>query len=167
MRIELGLFAFAPAMGLIAFRARHEAWWWLGFALPAVLGCLVAMGAVVVVRRASAEPYAFTEVEDVGDDVLGHVGSYLLAIVVDFSGSTEEVVIAGIVLALIVQIHVATGRVHVNPLLYLFGYRTYRATTDTGVTYYLMARSDPALWSAARLCAPLGGSILVERRRDA
>ena len=33
-----------------------------------------------------------------------------------------------IVMALIVHIHVATGRVHVNPLLYLLGRRVYEAT---------------------------------------
>jgi len=59
------------------------------------------------------------------------VGSYLLTVIVNVSGSFEELVIAGIALALIVQIHVATGRVHVNPLLYLFGYRTYRASPRT------------------------------------
>jgi hypothetical protein len=167
IRVELGVFAFAPVMALLAYRARHESWWWLCYALPAVLGCVVAVVASLVVQRASAEPYTFAEVDDVGDEVLGHVGSYLLPVVVDVSQSLEEIAIAGIALALIVHIHIATGRVHVNPLLYLFGYRTYRATTDTGVSYYLVAHTDPAEWSGERLCAPLGASILVERRRDA
>ncbi len=167
VRVELGLVAFAPAMALLAYRSRHESLWWLCFAVPAALGCVFAIGAVAVVRRTSSEPFTFTEIGDAGDEVLGHVGSYLLPVVVDVSRSFEEIVVAGIALALIVQIHVATGRVHVNPLLYLFGYRAYRATTDTGVTYYLIAHSDPAEWSPIHQCAPLGSSVLVERRREA
>jgi hypothetical protein len=164
--LELGLFAFAPALALLAFRTRHQSWWWLSFALPALLGCMVAMGAALIVRRTNTEPVTFTDITDVGDQVLGHVGSYLLPVVVDFSKSTEQVVVAGIILGLIILIHVATGRVHVNPLLYLFGYRTYRATAANSATYYLIARSDPADWPDTYRCAALGPSVLVERRRS-
>jgi hypothetical protein len=167
VRVELGLFAFSPAMGLLAYRTRDESWWWVLFAFPAAIGCVVAVGAWVVVQRAEAEPVEFADVDDAGGDILGHIGSYLLPVVVDVSKATEEIVIAALALGFIVQIHIATGRVHVNPLLYLLGYRTYRATTATGVTYYLIACSDPATWSGSRLCAPLGSSILIERRRDA
>lgn len=165
VRVELGLFAFAPALALLAFRTRHESWWWLSFALPALLGCVVAVGAAFIVRRTNAEPITFADVTDVGDQVLGHVGSYLLPVVVDFSKSTEQVIVAGVVLGLIILIHIATGRVHVNPLLYLFGYRTYRASTKQGATYYLVARTDPAQWPDTYRCASLGPSVLVERRR--
>lgn len=161
-RVELGLFAFAPALGLLAFRARHESWWWLSFAAPALLGWVVAIGAALIVRRANPEPVAFADITDVSDEVLGHIGTYLLAVVVDSSKGTEEVVIAGVIMGLTVLIHVATGRVHVNPLLYLLGYRTYRAASSTGATYYLVARSDPADWAETRLCAPVGSSVLVE-----
>jgi hypothetical protein len=153
-------------MALLAIRARHQSWWWVCFAAPAAIGCAVALATVHVVRRANLEPFVFTEITDVGDEVLGHIGGYLLSVVVDFSKSVEEILVAGIVFTLILQVHVATGRVHVNPLLYLFGYRTYRASTATGVTYYLIAHSDPANWSAARLCVQVGSSILVERRKS-
>lgn len=162
--MELGLFAFAPALALLAFRTRHESWWWVGFALPAILGCMVGVVGLFVLRRANPEPVTFADITDVGDEILGHVGSYLLPVVVDFSESSEEILVAGVVLGLIVLIHIATGRVHVNPLLYLFGGRTYRATTDGGATFYLIARSDPAEWSGTQHCAQLGSSVLVERR---
>jgi hypothetical protein len=163
VRVELGLSAFAPAMVLLAIRTRQE-WLWLAFALPAAIGVLVGVGAALVVRRTSPEPFRFASIEDAGREVLGHVGSYLLPVIVDVSASTEEVVIAGLALALIVQIHIVTGRVHINPLLYLFGYRVYHATSDTGVAYYLVARSDVSMWRDTHMCAPLGSSVLVERR---
>ena len=166
VRVELGLSAFAPALVLLAIRSRQE-WLWLCFALPAGLGVLVAIGAALVVRNTASEPYIFDTIEDAGADVLGHIGSYLLPVVVDVRRSAEEVVIAGLALALIIQIHIVTGRVHVNPLLYLVGYRIYRATTDRGITYYLIAHSDVSEWREAHRCAPLGSSVLIERRRDA
>jgi hypothetical protein len=139
--------------------------------VPATLAVLVALGAAVVVRRANPEPFELTTIEDATGDLLGYVGSYLLPVVIDATASTERVVIAALALALIVQLHIATGRVHVNPLLSLFGYRTYRARTANGVAYYLFARSDPALWPARVACRSLGDAILVEappsrRRRD-
>lgn len=164
VRVELGLFAFTPALTLLAFRARHESWWWLGFALPALLGCVIAVAVAFIVRRTSPEPITFADITDVGDEVLGHVGSYLLPVVVDFSESPEEILVAGLILGLIVLIHIATGRVHVNPLLYLVGFRTYRATTDGGASFFLIARSDPADWPKTKRCAQVGSSVLVERR---
>jgi hypothetical protein len=152
-------------MVLLAVRSRHE-WLWVCFALPATVGLVVAIAAAVVVRRSSPEPYTFDSIEDAGEDVLGHIGSYLLPVVVDVSESAEEVVMAGLALALIVQIHIVTGRVHVNPLLYLFGYRIYRATTDSGVAYYLFAKSDVSTWTEARRCSQVGSAILVERHLD-
>lgn len=163
VRLELGLFAFAPVMILLAIRSR-DSWLWVCFALPAALGCLVAIGGMSVVRRANAEPYEFETIDDTGDDILGHVGSFLLPIVVDTSKGTEEIIVTALVLALIVHIHIATGRVHVNPVLYVFGWRIYRAASG-GVAYYLFARSDVSEWTQPRLCAPLGSAILIERRQ--
>ena len=165
VRIELGLMAFAPAMALMALRARHDPVW-LCFGVPALLGCVVAVAAAVLVSRGNPEPFTFDTIDDVGDEVIGHIGSFLLPVVVDVDQSNEQVLIAGLALALIVQIHIVTGRVHVNPLLYLFGYRVYRATSDTGVVYHLLARTDVSTWSNVRKCVPVGASLLIERRRD-
>jgi hypothetical protein len=158
--------AFSPAFALLAFRARQEPIWLVVFGAPAVLGLLVAVVAVVLVQRGNAEPFAFETIDDVGDEIIGHVSSYLLPVIVDVGQSTEQAITAAIALALIVQIHVATGRVHVNPLLYLFGYRTYRATTTTGVTYYLLSRTDVSVWHEKHRLVPLGSSLLIERVRD-
>lgn len=164
VRTELALLAFMPAFALLAIRSR-ETWVWVALVVPMAVGLIVAVGLVIVVRRANPEPFVFTTVEDAGDEVLGHVGSYLLPVIVDPSEGTGEMVIAAVVLALIVFIHIVTGRVHVNPLVYLVGYRIYTATSDD-VAYYMLARSDPADWSATQAvtCAQVGASVLVERR---
>lgn len=167
VRLELGLMAFSPAMVLLAIRARSDVVWVVIFGAPALLGVLVAVVAARLVRRGNAEPYSFETIEDASDEVIGHVGSYLLPAVVDVSQSTEQAVIAALVLALILQIHIATGRVHVNPLLYVIGCRTYRATSSTGVAYYLIARTDVSGWDGTRRLVPLGASLVVERRQEA
>lgn len=159
--------AFSPAMALLAYRARDDLLWTAIFAVPALLGVLVAVVAAAVVRRGNPEPFVLESIEDASDEIIGHVGSYLLPAVVDVSQSTEQAVIAAIGLILIVQIHMATGRVHVNPLLYLLGYRTYRATSSTGVAYYLIARTDVSGWDGSHRLVPLGASLLVERPPDA
>lgn len=159
--------AFSPALALLAFRARGDVLWVLFFGIPALLGVLVAAVGARAVRRGNPELFDLESIEDASDEVIGHVGSYLLPAVVDVSRSTEQAVIAAVALGLIIQICIATGRVHVNPLLYLFGYRTYRATTVNGVSYYLIAHTDVSGWDRPHRLVPLGDSLLVERRRDA
>ncbi len=163
VRVELGVVAFSPAMALLAYRARGDLVFLLIFGVPALLGLVVTLGAARVIRRGNPEPFSLETIEDAGDEVIGHLGSYLLPAIVDVSQSTEQAVIAALVLLLIVQIHIATGRVHVNPLLYLFGYRIYRATSCTNVAYYLIARTDVSRWASSRRLVPLGASLLIER----
>lgn len=150
-------------MGLLAFRSRQSGWTWL-FAYVAAIGLLVLVAGVVVVRRGNPEPFYFDDIDDLSGEVLGHIGAYLLPVLIDTSAGTEEVVIGAIVLAVIIHIHVATGRVFVNPLLYLLGYRIYSARTG-GATFYLVARSDVSRWDAPRRCVRLGASVLVERHK--
>ncbi|MGH9119062.1 MAG: hypothetical protein ACRD0A_14625 [Acidimicrobiales bacterium] len=152
-------------MALLAYRARGDVLWVLIFGVPALLGVLLAVVGMRVVRRGNPELFDLKSIEDASDEVIGHVGSYLLPAVIDVSQSTEQAVIAAIALALIIQIHIATGRVHVNPLLYLFGYRTYRATSSNDVAYYLIARTDVSSWDRPHRLVPLGASLLVERGR--
>ena len=164
VRLELGLAAFAPALGLLAFRSRGSDWVWL-FLIPAAIGVVVLVGGVVIVRRGNAEPLEFDDIEDLSGEILGHIGAYLLPVLIDTSKSTEEIVISAIIVALIIHIHVATGRVYVNPLLYLLGYRIYNAKTG-GATFYLVAKSDVSAWSASRRCIRIASSVLVERHRQ-
>lgn len=163
VRLELGLAAFAPALGLLAFRTRDSAWVWL-FLVPAAVGAAVLVQGAIIVRRGNPEPFEFDDIEDLGGQILGHIGAYLLPVVIGASKSTEEIVISAIVVGLIVQIHVATGRVFVNPLLYLFGYRIYNAGSG-GATFFLVAKSDVSAWSGSRRCIRIGSSVLVERHR--
>lgn len=162
--MELGLAAFAPALALLAARCWSEPW----IAIPAVVlacsGVLATIGALVVLRHINEEPFEFEEIEDAGPEVVGHVTSYVIPVVVDSTQSAGQMAIATFAMGLIVLVHIASGRVLVSPLLYLAGRRAYVASTASGVSYFIVARSDPALWTGPIRCRPLGSAILVEGR---
>ena len=122
VRLELGLAAFCPAFVLLAVRTRHNSLAWL-FVVPAAAGLLVLVYGMVVVATGNAERFTFGPIDDLGGEILGHVGAYLLPLIVGPGSSTEDILTTAIIMALILHIHVATGRVLVNPLLYLLGRR--------------------------------------------
>ncbi len=154
--------AFAPALGLIAFRTWDSRLTWL-FVVPAAAGVAVLAWGGVLVARGNPEPFAFGTIEDQSTEILGHIGAYLLPVLVNTTSSTEDIAIVAIVMGLIVLIHVTTGRVHVNPLLYLLGRRVYGATADD-TAYFLVARSDVSEWTSAQPCVQVGANLLVESR---
>jgi hypothetical protein len=161
-RMELSFAAFVPAFALFAVRTYGTGWFWLFLSLAAT-GVVFLGVLALLVRSGNPEPFEIEAVVDKGDDVLGHVGAYLLPVVLDPSGGTRQMVVSVLVLALIVQIHVSTGRVHVNPLLYVVGRRVHSAVSG-GQTYYVVSRTDPASWVRKRpLFVSVGSSLLVER----
>jgi hypothetical protein len=162
VRLELGLAAFAPALGLIAFRTWGSQLSWL-FAVPAAAGVAVLAWGAVLVARGNPEPFVFGTIEDQSGEILGHIGAYLLPVLVNPTSSTEDIAVVATVMGLIVLIHVTTGRVHVNPLLYLLGRRVYEATADE-TAYFLVARSDVSGWTASQPCVQVGANLLVESR---
>jgi hypothetical protein len=162
VRLELGLAAFVPVFVLLAVRTRDSALVWL-FVVPAAAGVAVLVFGIVVVATGNAERFTFGPIDDLGGEILGHVGAYLLPLIISPSSSTEDVLTTAIIIALIVHIHIATGRVLVNPLLYLLGRRVYNATVG-GDAFYLVAKSDVSRWISAEPCVQIGTSVLVEKR---
>jgi hypothetical protein len=163
VRVELGLAAFAPALGLLAFRSWGSQLAWL-FVVPAAAGVVVLAWGAVLVAGGNPEPFTFGAIEDQSGEILGHIAAYLLPILVTTTSSTEDVAVVAVVMGLILLIHVSTGRVHVNPLLYVVGRRVYTADSE-GTAFFLVARSDVNAWTAAQPCVQVGANLLVEKRR--
>lgn len=163
-RIELCLAAFAPAFGLMVWRAWGETWLVLIFGVPCFLGLIVFGAFLKAVRSGNAEPYALGDISDSSSDVLGHIGAYLAAAIIDPTTSTDQAILSLVVFGLIFLIHVSVGLVHVNPLFYVFGYRVYSAASERGRTYYLIARSEVADWGSPYSLIHMGESILIEQR---
>lgn len=163
IRTELGVAAFAPALALMALRARETVLVW-PFAALAVAGVLVLVRGAVVVAKGNPEPVAFGDITDESREVLSHIGAYLLPVVVDPAGSREELWITTITFVIILHIHISTGRVFVNPLLYLAGYRIYSASV-ADISHYLVARGEVSDWDGPRACVGIGSNVLVEKGR--
>lgn len=161
-RIELALGAFAPAFLLVALRS-GDAWWsWVFYALTAAGVLVLAVGGFLV-ATGSTEQFELIEIEDASDQVVGYVAAYIVPVLIDPSASALNAVIAAAALFLVFVIHVATGQVHVNPVLYLIGYRVYTAKTATA-SFALIARSEVADWTGERALVDLSSSVLVEKR---
>ncbi|MCJ1707519.1 hypothetical protein [Microbacterium sp. VKM Ac-2923] len=162
-RVELALAAFAPAFLLIALRS-GEVWWsWAFYALTGV-GVLVLVVGGVLVTTGNPERFELTEIEDASDQVVGYIAAYIVPVLIDPSASPLNGIIAAAAMFLVIVIHVATGRVHINPLLYLIGYRVYTAKTRTS-SFALIARSEVADWPEERALVDLSSSVLVEKWR--
>lgn len=159
MRIELATAAFAPAFLLIGLRSGGAWWAWAFYAL-AVSGVVILVVGAVLVSTGEPGSYELIDIKDSSDQVLGYVGAYMVPVLLK-PDSVLNAAIATATLFLIFLIHVAAGRVHVNPLLYLLGYRVYSATTSTA-SHILIARSEVAEWQGQRRLVNLASSILVE-----
>lgn len=166
-RVELCLAAFAPAFGVMAWRSWGTVIGWGGL-LIAGLGLVVFFEVLRATWTGNPESREFTSITDSSAEVLGHVGAYLALAVIDPASSRSDAVLACVILGLIFLIHASAGLVHANPLFYLVGYRTFSATTSTGRSLYLIARSDVADWSGPRPVVHLAGSgsIVIERPLD-
>lgn len=166
-RIELCLAAFAPAFGLMVWRAWGDLVLVSIFALPCALGLVVFALFLRGTGTGNPEPYSLEDISDSSSDVLGHISAYLAAAIIDPTASTDQAVLSLVVFGLIFLIHVSAGLVHVNPLFYILGYRVYSAVGDQGRAYYLIAHSEVADWEGTQLLVRLGESILIEQRKSA
>ena len=161
VRFELGLAAFAPAIALLAIRTRSAVWLAIALSAIAVVSLLLLAMVILIVSKGNREPFDFTRIEDLGREVMGHVGAYLVPLLVGPTDSIGEMAMGVITLGIIVHIHIATGRVLVNPVLYLLGLHLYRAWSGDRV-YYLLARSDVSSWHTSKLCIQVTDGIVVE-----
>ena len=110
IRMELGLAAFAPVVGLLAYRTRSIPWAALLLGVVSLAGLVLMVIGVCTISKGSKEPFQFARIEDLGSEVLGHVGAYLVPLLVDGRDSQEEVILGIVILAIIIQIHIATGK---------------------------------------------------------
>jgi len=161
VRLELGLAAFAPAIALLAIRTRSAVWLAVALGTTALVSLLLLAIVILIVSKGNREPFEFTNIDDLGQEVLGHIGAYLVPLLVGPTGSMSEMVIGAMTLGIIIQLHIATGRVLINPLLYLLGFRLYQAWSGHRV-YYLIARSDVSEWNTSKLCVQVTDGIVVE-----
>lgn len=151
----------------MVWRAWGDAWLVAAFGGPCILGLVVFGFFLKASQTGNAEPFSLGDISDSSSDVLGHIGAYLAAAIIDPAASPDQAILSLVVFGLIFLIHVSVGLVHVNPLFYVVGYRVYNAISELGGAYYLIARTEVADWKDPQRLVRMGESILIEQRNRA
>ncbi|HLG69778.1 MAG TPA: hypothetical protein VK009_05070 [Chloroflexota bacterium] len=153
------LSSYAPLFVLLALR--FDCWYERGPCLG--LGVLSAVDLLWMLRdarRIQPTPYRISSIKDRGSDVAGYLATYLLPFLVVGLPTLADV--AAYVLFLVVTgiVYVKSDMIHINPLLYLLGYRSAEVATDNGLAGFLIARDLPSGGDNIR-AARVRGNVLV------
>lgn len=161
-RVELLISSFAPLFAILGVRLWDRRLWGAAFLILAVWGLGVLARLLWLRRTRAPDLVVLDRVEDLGDQVAGHVTGYLLPLLVPVGASIGDLLLTTVTLLLIATILVQSNRVHLNPLLYLFGFRIYSATAGTK-TYYLIAKSEMSSQSGDFAMVEVDRSIALEK----
>jgi hypothetical protein len=162
-RVRLFGVSYAPLFGLLALRFDGTR---LRLALAAAAIAFFADGvriAVAVPKRVGASPFTVTVVSDRGDQVAGYLATYLLPFLVVPSPRGVDLVAYGIFLVIACVVTVRSNLTHVNPTLYLLGYRLVGLTTAEGFSGSAIVRQDLQVGNVLH-ATHLGHDVLVEAR---
>lgn len=145
--IALGLAFFlcahAPLFAILAIR----------FSRPSlVLGCgvLAALGLVLgllVIRRfrsVTAGVRTVRRVDDRGDQVAGYLATYLLPFLTVAEPGWRDIISYTLFLVIVAVVYVRSDLVHINPTLYLLGWRLSAVDIGEGWSGYLLSRRPVA-----------------------
>jgi hypothetical protein len=162
-RVRLFASSYAPLFALLALRFEDD-WLRVIFGAAAALFFLDTIRiAVVVPRRVGASPYTVETVSDEGGQVAGYLATYLLPFLAVPTPSATDLLAYGLFLVVVGVIAVRSNLTHINPTLYLLGYRLVSITTVEEFRGYAVVRSDPDRGDVLR-ANHLGSHLLVEVR---
>ena len=138
---RLFLSSYAPLFALLALRFEDCSlrFGCLGLALVGTVDLYA-----ILFQARHIEPVAFSivEVVDRGAEVAGYMVAYLLPFLVVTAPSWTDVAAYSLFLIITGLIYVRSDMIHINPLLYVVGYRVLQLTTDGG-DYLLISRRAP------------------------
>lgn len=161
-RVELLISSFAPLFAILGIRLWERPGWGAAFLVLAVWGLGVLARLLWLRRTQAPDIVVFDKVEDLGDQVAGHVTGYLVPFLVPSDASVGDLILTVATLLLIATILVQSNRVHLNPLLYVIGYRIYNATAGSK-SYYLIARCEMSSQSGDFAMVEVDQSIAMEK----
>lgn len=143
--------------------------WPSGFAFAcaalAVFGVLVLVVLLRMARRGSPDPYEVANLRDAGSDVAGYLVGYLLPVLASPIPGIRDLVAYAAFLIVVGIVYVRSDLVHINPLLYVFGYRVFSIEISGGRDRFLIARNRPS--SGQHITAShLTERLLIRHRSD-
>lgn len=129
--------AWAPGFAIFAVRlsGRHQNW-----SIGMAAACALSLLSMFLLLRAredtNRQTYTFRSVKDETAQVPGYVVGFVFPFVFWQVGPWREVVAIALFAVLLTILVIATDLVIVNPVLLLFGFRTYTVSTGSGGNGY-------------------------------
>jgi hypothetical protein len=102
-------------------------------------------------RDTRAVPRVVAEVRDAGPEVAGYLATYLLPLLAAPSPSPGDLVGYGIYGLVVAVVSLRSNMAHVNPTLYLLGWRVTGVTFVEGDRHYLISRTLPQAGATIRV----------------
>lgn len=134
------LSSYSPLFALLAFTNRHVAGAWQTLVAVSAVS-LVGLAVVMVANRNEQGPrltVAHAKPQD--GDVLAYIATYLIPfLTVDLSKTNDIVVLGGFLLVLMI-VYINSSMLFVNPILSLARYHSFEVEDPDGHVYALITR---------------------------
>ncbi len=109
----------------------------------AVIGVADGLRLSWLARGKQAVPRTVEDASDVGPEVAAYLATYLLPLLAAPSPTGGDLVGYAIYGVVVVVVSLRSNMAHVNPTLYLLGWRVTSVTLDGGDRHYLISRHAP------------------------
>jgi len=137
------LSSYAALDLILVVRIHHWNTWRWAFLALGILGILDALRLSVLAGRSGAARRTFTMVSDSGGEIAGYLATYLLPLLAAPNPGSGDIIGYAIYTALIATVTLRSDLAHVNPTLYLLGWKIVTVTTQAGRRKYLVCRTAP------------------------
>ena len=142
LRARLLFSSYAP-LNLILY-ARIDGGVRYGFLALGITGFLDANRLTWLAGRIAAAPRFFTAVRDSGAEVAGYLATYLLPFLAAPHLDTGDIWAYGIYAVVVIVITLRSDLAHINPAIYVLGWKVVTVTLQDGRERYLVCRRSPA-----------------------
>lgn len=142
-RARVLLSSYAALNFILVARLSHWGalrWCCLGLG---VVGVGDALRLTLLAKTTGGDEKVFVEVRDSGSEIAGYLATYLLPLLAAPNPGTGEIVGYAIYGVLIVVITLRSDLAHINPTLYVLGWKIVSVRTSAGREKYLVCRTAP------------------------
>jgi hypothetical protein len=131
------------ALDLILFFRVDVSWLKLSFLGLALLGLGDALRLTLLASRKQSVPRIFAEVRDSGSEIAGYLATYLLPLLAAPNPDAGDIVGYLIYAVVIAIVTLRSDLAHINPTLYLLGWKVVTVVQENGDERYLICRHAP------------------------
>lgn len=140
----LFLSSYSPLPVLLAVRLYglhdHGAPWLAGLFLAMMLPLLHVLSDV---RSVMGRDFRVTRVNGAAGEVTGYIASYILPLIVIGTLIWTDYIAYGLFIIIVGIVMTRGELLHINPWVYLFGWRLYNVSIGDDDRYYLLSKREP------------------------